>query len=226
MSDLERQIQEWKAGFRSTPYLRPEDVEELEQHVRDALPSLISSGLTEEEAVLIATRRIGAPLALEPEFAKVNGSRLWSQRALWIAAGALLYVVCRLVIGAAGSLTQAMVGVAGGSGGDMLYAGFSVTCAAWLAVALAVYRRANRTAMLPTARPAALAGGAVLLLALAGVVSFVGDIVRLQLIPFPEDRGMFFPYSVMVTRAVPVLVPLLLFTAMLFRTRDSSKLAE
>ena len=119
MFDLERQIQDWKAEFTSRPALRRADVEELEQHVRDALPPLISAGLSPAEAFLIATRRVGPSAAVEREFAKVNGTHLWSQRMFWIVLGALGLVVCRLMIGAAASVAQALAGLAGGSGSDM-----------------------------------------------------------------------------------------------------------
>src|SRR5204863_6589839 len=41
----------------------------------------------DEEIFLIATRRIGNVVALEPEFAKVNAREVWLGRALWMLVG-------------------------------------------------------------------------------------------------------------------------------------------
>lgn len=226
MSDLEQKIHNWKAGFTSLPALRQADVEELEQHVRDALPSLILAGLSAEEAFLIATRRVGAPAAIEREFAKVNGSHVWSQRVFWIIVGALGYVVCRLVIGAAASVTQALVAVAGGTGTDMGYAGVAVTCAGWIAVAAALYRRRNRSAQAFTPRRVGLAtAGMALTLALAALTAFAAEMALFQLMPIPDAaRGTLM--SSFAARVAAALVPLVLFTAMMLRMRGHASAAD
>ena len=220
MFDLERQIQDWKAEFASRPALRRADVEELEQHVRDALPSLISAGLTPAEAFLIATRRVGPPATIAREFAKVNGAHLWSQRVFWIVLGALGYVVCRLVIGAAASVAQALAGLAGGSGADVGYVGLTVACAGWLAVAVALYRQRDASPDGWTVRPAgAVAAGATLVLVLAVSINFAGEVVLFQLMPVVAAAPGTF-VTTLAARSAAVLVPLVMFIAMLFRTRE------
>jgi hypothetical protein len=222
MSDLERQIQEWKAAFASRPALRRVDVEELEQHVRDALPALISSGLTPEEAFLIATRRVGPPAAIEREFAKVNGAHLWSQRAFWIVLGALGYVVCRMVIGAAASVAQALAGLAGGSRADVGLAGLTVACAGWFAVAAALYRQQDANPDGWTVRPAGAVAGATVVLVFAVTVNFAGEVALFQLMP--DARGTFM--TTLAARSAALLVPLMLFIAMLFRLRHRTGVAD
>jgi hypothetical protein len=223
MFDLERHIQDWKAEFTSRPALRRADVEELEQHVRDALPSLIATGLTPEEAFLIATRRVGPPAALESEFAKVNGAHFWSQRVFWIVFGALGYVVCRLVIGAAASVAQALAGLAGGSRADVGYAGLAVTCAGWLVAAAALYLRRDASPDGWTTRAAgAVAAGVTLVLVLAVSINFAGEVALVQLMP--DARGTF--VTTLAARSAAVLVPLMLFIAMLFRLRERAGVAN
>jgi hypothetical protein len=220
MFDLERQIEDWKAEFASRPALRRADVEELEQHLRDALPSLSSAGLTSEEAFFIATRRVGPPAALEREFAKVNGTHLWSQRVFWIALGALGYVVCRLVIGTAASVAQALAGLAGGSGVDVGYAGLAVVCAGWMAAAAALYRQRDARLEVWAIRPAgAVAVGATLALVLAVSMNFAGEFVLFQLMPAVDAARATF-LTTLAARTAAVLVPLALFIAMLFRMRE------
>jgi hypothetical protein len=226
MFDLERRIENWKAEFASRPTLRRADVEELEQHLRDALLSLISAGLTPEEAFLIATRRVGAPAALEREFAKVNGTHLWSQRVFWIVLGALGYVVCRLMIGAAASVAQALAGLAGGSGAEVGYAGLTVACAGWIAVAAALYRQRDASPEGWTIRPAgAVAAGATLVLVLAASMSFAGEVVLFQLMPVADAaRGTL--VTTMAARSAALLVPLVLFIAMVFRMRARASVPD
>lgn len=226
MFDLEQQIEGWKAEFASRPTLRRADVEELEHHLRDAMPSLISAGLTPEEAFLIATRRVGPPAALEREFAKVNGAHLWSQRVFWIVLGALGYVVCRLVIGTATSLAQALAGLAGGSGADVGYAGSAVASAGWIAVAAALYRQRDASPDGWTIRPAgAVAVGMTLVLVLAVSMNFAGEVVLFQLIPVVDaGRGTF--VTTMASRSAAVLVPLVLFIAMVFRMRERASVPD
>ena len=226
MFDLERQIEGWKAEFACRPTLRPADVEELEQHLRDALPSLISAGLSPEEAFLIATRRVGAPAALEREFAKAKGTHLWSQRAFWIVLGALGYVVCRMVIGTAASVAQALAGLAGGSGADVGYAGLTVACAGWIAVATALYRQRDASPEGWTIRPAgAVAVGATLVLVVAASMNFAGEVVLFQLMPAGNAaRGTF--GTTLAARTAAVLVPLVLFIAMLFRMRQRASVSD
>jgi hypothetical protein len=43
--------------------------------------------LSEEEAFLVASRRIGGSGALEKEFGKVNGNAVWLERVMWMMIG-------------------------------------------------------------------------------------------------------------------------------------------
>jgi hypothetical protein len=54
-----------------------ENLDELESHLRDSVTVLQSKGLSDDEAFLIGTRRIGNEAVLEPEFARENGGRGW-----------------------------------------------------------------------------------------------------------------------------------------------------
>jgi hypothetical protein len=223
MFDLEQRLGEWKAGFASMESLREADVEELEQHVRDAMTSLTASGLDREEAFIIATRRVGAPAAVGREFAKVNGTHVWSQRAFWLVAGALGYVVCRMVIGASASIGALLVGLAGGSGSSMGYTAVALTCAGWLLVAAMVYRwRDQRVRTAPLRRQSAglFAISVTLTLGVAAAMSFGSQVALAQLMPVPEF-GRASMMSNMVAWVTAVLMPLALFVVMLTRGRHA-----
>lgn len=85
--DLNHAIQNWRQHLSQSPSYRAENLEELESHLRDSVATLAGKALSDEEAFLIATRRVGATRTLEPEFAKVNGKEVWMNRLLWMLVG-------------------------------------------------------------------------------------------------------------------------------------------
>ncbi len=99
--DLNTAIGRWRDSLVQSPQLRPEDLDELEAHLRDSMAALRAAGLSEEEGFLIATRRLGAASALAPEFAKVNGREVWITRVLWMLTGLLLWGPVTAFTGAA-----------------------------------------------------------------------------------------------------------------------------
>ena len=107
--DLNTAIQRWRDQLSQSPHFRPENLEELETHLRDSVAAFQRTALSEEESFLVATRRIGGAPALEPEFAKVNGKEVWMNRLLWMLTGILLW-------GVVGSFSRAVadVGVVAG----------------------------------------------------------------------------------------------------------------
>jgi hypothetical protein len=86
---LNEVIGRWRAGLAHTGTMRPTDLDELEAHLRDAIDKLASSGLSPEEAFLVASRRLGTAGGLTTEFAKVNGQEIWLTRVLWMVGGVL-----------------------------------------------------------------------------------------------------------------------------------------
>ena len=76
---LEDQIAQWRAYVRRRQALHGSDVEELEGHLRDQLGALTETGLTGDEAFLVAVKRMGSLDALSREFARAHSERLWKQ---------------------------------------------------------------------------------------------------------------------------------------------------
>jgi hypothetical protein len=76
---LEEQIAQWRAYVTRRQALHGPDVEELEGHLRDQLTALTESGLTGDEAFLVAVKRMGSLDALSREFARSHSERLWKQ---------------------------------------------------------------------------------------------------------------------------------------------------
>ncbi len=85
MSDgrtLESQIAEWRAFVSQERPIDPVNVDELESHLRDRVAELVGVGLREDEAFLIAVKRMGSVDDLTREFALEHSERLWKQLVL------------------------------------------------------------------------------------------------------------------------------------------------
>ncbi|CAN5849169.1 hypothetical protein BH23ACT4_BH23ACT4_01390 [soil metagenome] len=82
MEWLESQIADWRALIASNPALDDRDVEELEAHLRDQADELSTAGLSDDEAFLIAVKRIGKLDDVSREFARENRGKLWRQLVL------------------------------------------------------------------------------------------------------------------------------------------------
>jgi hypothetical protein len=76
---VETQIDMWRSHLRSSPAITGADAEELEDHLREQIASLSDQGLSEDEAFLVAVKRLGANDALTREFAREHSERLWKQ---------------------------------------------------------------------------------------------------------------------------------------------------
>ncbi len=76
---IEEQIARWRSFLHRRGAIRLADVEELEDHLREQVAALAEAGLAEDEAFLVAVKRMGALDALSREFAREHSERLWKQ---------------------------------------------------------------------------------------------------------------------------------------------------
>jgi hypothetical protein len=79
---LEQQIEAWRAHLRKSRTIAGRDAAELEDHLREQIASLRADGLSDDEAFLVAVKRLGAIDALTREFAREHSDRLWKQLVL------------------------------------------------------------------------------------------------------------------------------------------------
>jgi hypothetical protein len=91
MSHAEKWIEQWRAGLAGSELLGSSDVNELESHLREEMEHLKTTGLSDEEAFLVARHRLGDTATLEQEFAKVAPHRRFAKRLSWMAIGVLGY---------------------------------------------------------------------------------------------------------------------------------------
>lgn len=78
-TSLEEQIGQWRGYLRRRQAIHPVDVAELEDHLREQIAGLVAAGLSDDEAFLVAVKRMGDLDALSREFAREHSDRLWKQ---------------------------------------------------------------------------------------------------------------------------------------------------
>jgi hypothetical protein len=86
-ASLEEGIAEWRSYLRRRQAIHSVDADELEDHLRSQAGALVKVGLTEDEAFLIAVKRIGELDALSREFAREHSERLWKRLVVANEAG-------------------------------------------------------------------------------------------------------------------------------------------
>ena len=83
MFRLEKAISTWKRNLSLNRALLPEDVEELERHIRDHVAAGVARGLSEEEAYRAAMEMVGDLGGLETEYRKVFWEKVASRRGVF-----------------------------------------------------------------------------------------------------------------------------------------------
>ena len=130
-ASLEAQITQWREYLRHRRAIRGPDVEELEDHLRNQVAALTDSGLQDDEAFLIAVKRVGSLDALSREFALEHSDRLWKQLVVATGGGAesrqaphteLLVVLGLTAAAALAVKIPALFGIHLGGGGEFFYA--------------------------------------------------------------------------------------------------------
>jgi hypothetical protein len=80
--DLATLVASWRRWMLKHDTLTVGDVDELEGHLLDRVDQFVASGLTPDEAFLIAVKRLGRTDDLSREYAREHSERLWKQLAL------------------------------------------------------------------------------------------------------------------------------------------------
>ncbi|BCI55988.1 hypothetical protein NIIDNTM18_52660 [Mycolicibacterium litorale] len=106
---LESQIGQWRGYVERQHAISAADADEMEDHLRSQISDLAATGLTGDEAFLVAVKRMGNMGGISQEFAREHSERLWKQLVLPPAAPDAagtrptreLFVVLCLAVGAA-----------------------------------------------------------------------------------------------------------------------------
>ena len=106
---LEERIGEWRQYFQRRQAMHSIDVEELEDHLRSQVEALREAGLDEDEAFLVAVKRLGDQDSVSREFAHEYSERLWKQLVVSPGAGASSLTTHRDTVAAIGLAIAAAV---------------------------------------------------------------------------------------------------------------------
>ncbi|MET4156850.1 permease prefix domain 1-containing protein [Agromyces sp. PvR057] len=75
-------VASWRAWMQRDDAVNRADLDELESHLLDRVDALREVGLHDDEAFLVAVKRLGAVDELSHEYARVHSERLWKQLVL------------------------------------------------------------------------------------------------------------------------------------------------
>jgi hypothetical protein len=116
MHNLEQSISEWRRTMMTVPHVGPETLDELENHLRETVEQLVSSGVSGSEAFQQAVSQLGPPEKFAAEFGKLASPS-------WLPAKTAksLMVIFGLVI------TLAVIWSARSRGWDILLAAHVLT---------------------------------------------------------------------------------------------------
>ncbi|WP_197376263.1 permease prefix domain 1-containing protein [Mycolicibacterium baixiangningiae] len=106
---VESQIAQWRGYVERHHAISAADADEMEDHLRSQISDLSAAGLMDDEAFLVAVKRMGSMGGISREFAYEHSDRLWKQLVLPPAASTAsdaqprreLIVVLALAVGAA-----------------------------------------------------------------------------------------------------------------------------
>lgn len=77
--EIEARIADWRGYLRRRRAISATDLDELEDHLRSRIDDLVAAGLADDEAFLVAIRRMGAVDVISGEFAREHSERMWKQ---------------------------------------------------------------------------------------------------------------------------------------------------
>jgi hypothetical protein len=70
MSELDTRIVQWREQLLQNGSFYADEVEELESHLRESIDRLVAAGLSEDEAFLVATHRLGSRKELKMAYVR------------------------------------------------------------------------------------------------------------------------------------------------------------
>lgn len=166
MDGIEDQITQWRQYVARRDAISGADVDELEGHLRDRIDELAASGLSFDEAFLVAVSRMGKLDDVSREFAREHSDRLWKQLVVGEPGVARAPNGRGLAIalafgGALAVKLPALFGITFGEGSDFYVRNLVLLILPFLATFFLLRRRARTGTILAVA--AAFAAAAVVL---------------------------------------------------------------
>ncbi|MEO1236374.1 MAG: hypothetical protein AAFX76_06245 [Planctomycetota bacterium] len=85
--DVNLSIRRWRDALASRESIGTEQLDELQDHLEAELRRIPLSGISEEERVLLAARRVGAADTVDRAFFEADPGRVWRRRIFWMILG-------------------------------------------------------------------------------------------------------------------------------------------
>ena len=89
-TNLNSLVDNWRNHAAQEDSIGAQQLAELESHLLDSVDQLREAGLNDEEAFLIASRRLGQPQELAIEYRAADPGLQWRKRLTWMLAGVVL----------------------------------------------------------------------------------------------------------------------------------------
>lgn len=140
--NLNKALQDWKAELAAQTGIGAENIRELETHLLESIDTFRKHGCSDEDAFLMARRKLGSVQQLGAEFAKENLLKVWRDRVFWITA-VLLFMQLTTEVGHTllGKLAHTVSGVPDLSGASGAFASLLVYVAMVTGFAEVIFRR-------------------------------------------------------------------------------------
>jgi len=218
MADLERLIEAWRRSLAAFG-VGPDELAELESHLRDDVDRLRREGISDERALEQATARLGPPQALAAEFARTAAPARWLP--LPVTAGALGVLALLLAGVLLDRLLTGRVSVLLAAHLLTVTVGYSTTLAVGVLAAAYVLRRTQGD--LSPGQTHGLARGLAVLNGAAGALTAIGFV--LGGVWAQEHLGRFWTWDPREIGAVCVLAWDVLLCVLILRRLCADSLA-
>ena len=88
---LAKMLIAWEEDIKRSSVFTRSDIDELKSHLLDIYEDMLDKGLEDDEAFLIAVKRLGNPVNWEEEFSRTNNPAIQIRKTLLLIAGIILY---------------------------------------------------------------------------------------------------------------------------------------
>lgn len=90
MFELAAAIREWRARYEASGSFSSQQIDELQDHLHEQVGQLKTTGLSDEEAFLVAAHRLGDVNILAPEYENANPAVMRQRKMVYVLFGALV----------------------------------------------------------------------------------------------------------------------------------------
>ena len=188
MFDLESAIADWKHTLHQEESVSQGDIVELESHLREGIAELAAIGLSQREAFMVASARLGDHSTLNTEYRKVNGVGTGRQRVFWMVLGFFGGTALKLAISGISTCIGTLSAYVGWSGAPAGAAVVIASAVCWSTLMYLVFSAMNRSVFGQERNYASVGWLAVIaaIMAAGSAMGMVGNVVHAKIASMQE----------------------------------------